>query len=132
MHSISVKPALSLDERAIQVQQLYCDAWRAALGHRRVAAPSSLAFRCTVHGMYSGPQPWEGITGRVKQLMKKETSVLMGKIGQNQQAVKGVETQLGNKILSIDQRVQRVEESVEKIGDNVKQILQALQVAERT
>ena len=38
VHSISVKPALSLDERAIQVQLLYCDAWAGTA----VAAPSLL------------------------------------------------------------------------------------------
>ena len=67
-------------------------------------------------GAHGGPQPWEGITGRVKQLLKEDTKKLMGEIMQsnaanaaNQQAIKGVEAAMNTRIDANKQAIKGVE-----------------------
>ena len=47
-------------------------------------------------GAHGGPQPWEGITGRVKQETNRLMVEMNSRADSNQEAIKSVEAQLGD------------------------------------
>ena len=78
---------------------------------------------------HDGPQPWEGITGRVKQETNRLLSVIERsnttnkeaikgvetKLEANKEAIKGVEAQLGDVQSKLDSQQSKLESKLESI-----------------
>ena len=76
------------------------------------------------NGVHDGPQPWEGITGRVKQLVKQETNIMMSVIKQsnaaNQKAIKGVEAKLEAQQSKLESQLRGIEGMLSTLLDQRK------------
>ena len=70
-------------------------------------------------GAHGGPQPWEGITGRVKQLVKHETDrlILVGEIQH-----RGVD----QKVIEVDQKVSEVDLKLGEVKNEMDQKMRAM------
>ena len=73
-------------------------------------------------GAHVGPQPWEGITGRVKQLVRQESNRVMDVIEQsnatnqrNELAIKGVEARLQTQLEGLQAQLQVVLEAQQQM-----------------
>jgi hypothetical protein len=77
-------------------------------------------------GNENDPQPWQGITGRVKQLAENETKRLMTKFKE----IEMTQTKMQTKLESVEEKMQTKLESVEENIDgelaNIKQLLSQL------
>ena len=71
-------------------------------------------------GAHGGPLPWEGITGRVKYLLQKQTDNLEGQLKDEMQAQqKKMEGQLGevkHEIRAMDAKMDAILEILNRLG----------------
>ena len=82
---------------------------------------------------HDGPQPWEGITGRVKQETNRLLSVIERSNTTNKEAIKGVETKLeANKeaIKGVEAQLGDVQSKLESKLESIEALLASL-VAEK-